>query len=295
MSQPPDSSLPFSIDEHPTSLFAGYVDGAATAAERDEVERHLESCASCRAEIDVARGALEALASLPVLEAPGLDPAALRSAAEAAGGAGGGDRPPVISIRERRRDRRPAVTAALGLAAAAAIAAVVVFAVGRSGGPGGGSTAAGTAAAKAPPGHELTQQDLRQLTDALAEAQGSASGPQTLAGAGGASAPASSPGSESGGEASTPTTTSSESAFAPANPVAIDPNAAGGVPCARRASGQDVTAQVVYAQGGSFAGKRVYVIGFVAPPIGGGQAHVTVVAVPVGECTIAFLARESVP
>jgi hypothetical protein len=292
MSQPPDHRRPFSIDEHPTSQLAAYVDGAATPAERDEVDRHLEDCSSCRLEIELARRAVEALASLPVLGTPGIDAAALRSAGERAGSAEGMERPPVISIRERRRDRRPAVAAALGLAAAAAIAGVVVFAVARSGGSGGGSTAAATFAAKAPPGHELTQQDLRQLTDALAEAQRSASGPQTLAGAGSEATPATPPGSASAGERSAPAAPSESQ---PAPVIAIDPNAAGGVPCARRASGQDVTAQVVYAQAGSFAGKRVDVIGFISPPNEGGEAHVTVVAVPVGECTIAFLAREPVP
>jgi hypothetical protein len=294
MSQPRDPGRPFSIDEHPTSLLAAYVDGAATPAERAEVDRHVEACSTCREEIALARDAVQALAALPVLESPGLDSAALRSAAARAGDRAGVDGAPVISIRERRRDRRPAVTAALGLVAAAAIAGVVVFAIGRSGSPGGPSTVVGARVPQAPPGHELTQQDLRQLTDALVEAQRPASGPQTLAGAGSGSAPADTPLPETGG-ASEASTSPSEPRFASATVVAIDPNAAGGVPCARRASGQDVTAQVVYAQAGSFAGKRVDVIGFVSQPTDGGDTHVTVVAVPVGECTIAFLAREPVP
>jgi hypothetical protein len=287
MSPTPDTDRPFSIDEHPTSLLAPYVDGAATDAERAEVERHLEACATCRSEIQTARLAAQALRSSPLLEGPVLDAAALR---EAAIRAEEEDRRPVISIRERRRDRRPMVATALGLAAAAAVAGAVVFALGRGGGSGSGSTAAGGSAVRAAPaGHQLTQQDLRQLTDTLVQAQRAASGQQTLAGDGGAAA--TSPASEGG--ASEPAT-SSPAQFAGASPVTIDPTAAAGVPCARRASGQDVSAQVVYAQRGVFAGKRVDVIGFVSPPAGGGPAHVTVVAVPVGECSVAFLAREAV-
>ena len=42
-----------------------YVDEALPAAERQEVERHLESCAGCREELHSLRAVVEATAALP--------------------------------------------------------------------------------------------------------------------------------------------------------------------------------------------------------------------------------------
>jgi hypothetical protein len=70
--------------DHPDELLAGYVDGSASAAERRAVDGHLESCESCRQDVQMAAMASTALASLPELGAPGLASAgvaALRRAA----------------------------------------------------------------------------------------------------------------------------------------------------------------------------------------------------------------------
>ena len=50
---------------HPEELLAGYVDGTLPEPERDVVDAHLEACATCREEVELARAAVTALASLP--------------------------------------------------------------------------------------------------------------------------------------------------------------------------------------------------------------------------------------
>jgi anti-sigma factor RsiW len=53
---------------HPEALLADYVDGTLDERERAVVDAHLETCAGCREEVELARGAVTALASL--LEVP---------------------------------------------------------------------------------------------------------------------------------------------------------------------------------------------------------------------------------
>jgi anti-sigma factor RsiW len=50
---------------HPEDLLADYVDGTLPEQERALVDAHLEGCAQCREETELARGAVTALASLP--------------------------------------------------------------------------------------------------------------------------------------------------------------------------------------------------------------------------------------
>jgi hypothetical protein len=50
---------------HPTSLFAEYVDDALAPSERQRVEAHLRSCQMCAAEVEAAVAARDALRTLP--------------------------------------------------------------------------------------------------------------------------------------------------------------------------------------------------------------------------------------
>lgn len=49
---------------HPEELLAGYVDGTLSHTERAVVDAHLPGCATCRDELDLARQAVTALATL---------------------------------------------------------------------------------------------------------------------------------------------------------------------------------------------------------------------------------------
>ena len=55
---------------HPTERLAPYVDGSLAPAERAEVDAHLATCAVCRADIDLARQARDALRSAPAVPTP---------------------------------------------------------------------------------------------------------------------------------------------------------------------------------------------------------------------------------
>ena len=49
---------------HPTEQLAAFVDGALTPAERSDVDVHLSTCSSCRAEVGAAVAARDALRSM---------------------------------------------------------------------------------------------------------------------------------------------------------------------------------------------------------------------------------------
>ena len=105
---------------HPDELLAGYVDGALGDDERAVVDAHLASCETCRQELDLARGAVAALASLPDVPVPF------------------GVTGPVLAEAGRRFERRRAlvwqrVQWAGGLAAAAALVLVVAINLGGRG------------------------------------------------------------------------------------------------------------------------------------------------------------------
>jgi len=55
---------------HPVSQLTAYLDDALSAAERAEVEAHLEACPECRAERDRLSAAIAALSRLPPAPAP---------------------------------------------------------------------------------------------------------------------------------------------------------------------------------------------------------------------------------
>jgi hypothetical protein len=66
---------------HPDELLAEYTEGTLGPEDRSRVEAHLAACQRCRDEVLLARGAREALAGLPELEAPaGLGMAVRRQA-----------------------------------------------------------------------------------------------------------------------------------------------------------------------------------------------------------------------
>ncbi|HEX5622250.1 MAG TPA: anti-sigma factor [Solirubrobacteraceae bacterium] len=93
-----------------------YVLGAMTATERDEFERHLAMCPTCREDVDELRPAAEALpmASPPVLPPPALKDRIMaeveREAALLAQAGPAADRPAAVAERPRRRFRLPALT-----------------------------------------------------------------------------------------------------------------------------------------------------------------------------------------
>ena len=58
------------MNDHPEELLAEYIEGSLSDADRATVEEHLGGCARCREEVDLARGARDAAASLPQLSAP---------------------------------------------------------------------------------------------------------------------------------------------------------------------------------------------------------------------------------
>lgn len=122
---------------HPQDLFADYVDGTLAPGERAVVDAHLSTCAACREEVELARSAVVALASLEERPVPF------------------GVTGPVLAEAGRRFERRRVavwerVRWAAGAAAAAALVLVVALNITGDGGDGsptaGGTGAAGEAA-----------------------------------------------------------------------------------------------------------------------------------------------------
>jgi Putative zinc-finger len=70
---------------HPEEALAAYVDGVATLQERASVEAHLAFCPRCREDIERARAAKDAVASLPEMPAPEGTAAAVLAAAAGLG------------------------------------------------------------------------------------------------------------------------------------------------------------------------------------------------------------------
>jgi anti-sigma factor RsiW len=103
-----------------------YVDGELHGRELETIERHLQSCESCREELSLARAVVGELRSLPSLECPErvVEEAAVRVGEDAAASSGWLDR-----LRDRFGGRfvplpRPAMAAMLIV-----IAAVSVFVI----------------------------------------------------------------------------------------------------------------------------------------------------------------------
>ena len=57
---------------HPEELLAGYVDGSLSGAGRTSVDAHLQTCARCRAEVELADAGRGALRRLPEPQTPDL-------------------------------------------------------------------------------------------------------------------------------------------------------------------------------------------------------------------------------
>lgn len=247
---------------HPEELLAGFVDGAASAEERAQVQRHLAGCQRCRLEVELAARARAALRALPQLEAPGLADRALetlRQRARAQGAPlpepGTVPAPAPVAARwrpgraePRRRPTRPGwrrlhparLAWGVGVAAAAALLALVV----RLGpltappaqvpAPGGPAT---PAQAAAPTTYDRAA--LRALADTLAGAEGPSATP--------AEAPL------------------AEQATVEAR-QSPPPPAPQGVECARAAAGLSPDAAAVYLEEASFEGTPAYVAAFLEPP-----------------------------
>jgi hypothetical protein len=112
---------------HPDEALAGFVDGTLTAAERADVQAHLDGCERCRAQVAQAQVAAEALRSLPELDAPwGLGKAAIEEARKQAG-------------RTSNPDRSRRVAWVAGIAAAVVLVAGLSVALLRA--PSGGGAA----------------------------------------------------------------------------------------------------------------------------------------------------------
>lgn len=101
---------------HPEELLAGYVDGTLEDTGRAVVDAHLQSCTTCREELELARTALTALASLQEVPVPF------------------GVTGPVLAEAGKRFERRRAaawgrIQWVAGAAAAAALVLVVALAL----------------------------------------------------------------------------------------------------------------------------------------------------------------------
>ncbi len=148
---------------HPEDLLADYVDGSLRDQERAAVDAHLETCPVCREEIELARAAVTALATLEEVPVP-------------LGVTG-----PILAESGKRFERRRVVAwRRLQWAAGAAAAAALVLVVGLnltdlgSGdganratveAAGGGSAASGPAAELAAPQAALPSPGLQRQPD----------------------------------------------------------------------------------------------------------------------------------
>jgi len=117
---------------HPEELLAGSVDGSLTDLDRTRLDSHLETCSRCRAELEAAGAARDALRHLPDPEVPDLAAA-------------------VVAELESAHATAPAAPRwyrYAGIAAAAVIAVAVVVSLPKVGsGPSADRGAAGTSEA----------------------------------------------------------------------------------------------------------------------------------------------------
>ena len=109
---------------HPGPLLADYIDGSLDPSTRAEVDAHLQTCATCRAEAALAAAGAHAAQGLDEPAAPaGLGAAAVAEATRTAA-----ERTPEVTQiagRARRRPTTPRVLAAAGAAAVILLLVVV--------------------------------------------------------------------------------------------------------------------------------------------------------------------------
>jgi anti-sigma factor RsiW len=120
---------------HPEPLLAEYVDGSLDPSTRAEVDAHLRGCATCRAEVDLARAGSHRARGLT-------DPAAPAGVAEAATAEAerlAQERNPEVTPIAGRARRRPTTSRVLAAAGAAAVLLLVVLVAPKLGQTNGGS------------------------------------------------------------------------------------------------------------------------------------------------------------
>jgi hypothetical protein len=128
-------------DGHPDEALAAFADGTATQDEHAMVLAHLQGCALCRRDVEMARRAIDALATLPEAPSPTLDP---ESIVRRAGNVVGME---PAAARRRGLARLGSGVVGGGLAAGLVAAGLVlVFATGIIKLGGGGTSATGGAA-----------------------------------------------------------------------------------------------------------------------------------------------------
>jgi hypothetical protein len=127
---------------HPGPLLADYVDGTLDPSARAEVDAHLRGCATCRAEVDLARAGLQRAQGLTDPSAPGgVAEAAIAEAERLTVERNPGVTP--IAGRARRRPTTSRVLAAAGAAAAILLVVLVAPKLGQSNSDGSSQAAAG--------------------------------------------------------------------------------------------------------------------------------------------------------
>ncbi|MBI4259063.1 MAG: zf-HC2 domain-containing protein [Actinobacteria bacterium] len=125
------------MNEHPYELLAEYVDGTLSEEERSTVEAHLGTCPTCPEEVEVARSARDAVASLPEVEVPvGVTSRVVRTASR--------ERPWAM-----RAARPLAYAAAAGVIGVAAFLGIRAAISGGAGGDSGAGSQPGTTATRA--------------------------------------------------------------------------------------------------------------------------------------------------
>ncbi len=130
---------------HPEPLLADYVDGSLDPHTRAEVDAHLRGCATCRAEVSLARAGSQRAQGLADPVAPaGIGEAAIAEAARLAT-----ERNPEVTPiagRGRRRPATPRILAAAGAAALLLLVVLVAPKLGQDNTSSASRAAAGTAA-----------------------------------------------------------------------------------------------------------------------------------------------------
>jgi hypothetical protein len=292
---------------HPEELLAVFVDGSASVAEREEVERHVGGCATCREALDLAAAAALAARALPELDSPGVRIRALVPGARPTetGRAGGpvADRAPVGRVAVPHRPRSPSDSGwrgsarsgsrlqrlawGAGLAAAAVIAVVFFVSIGQdlggrdeadvtdsaqeTAGSGGTGQAPADAAREVP----VLRGTIDQTPESLAAlAQGLAGGRSAFA---------------EGQAGPSPSPSLSAVLSAAAAPTEV-------LSCIESATGSTVGLEPVYLEDGTFEGRPAYIGAFLEPAEDGSSdpEALLVFAVTRSDCEILYVVRQPI-